>query len=238
MIDYREANSSFCAHLRSLGHTLSLERLPVGDIIIGDRIIIERKTTRDLLDSLVDGRLLSQCRRLYYSATRPLLIIEGVDLFDTRAVHPNAVQGVLSWITLDLGLSVMMTRSTLETALFISMTAKREEKFLKNIESNQQKKPSHESSLIKKPKKIHHGNLSNRWRRAEFRQTEKMLTSIEGIGPKTAAKLTAVGMTIAKLSAVDFQELNALECLSAAQAKAIYLALHSQPPMTNALVFN
>ena len=212
--------------------------MPVGDIIIGDRIIIERKTTRDLLDSLVDGRLLSQCRRLYYSATRPLLIIEGVEIFDTRAVHPNAVQGVLSWITLELGLSVMMTRSTLETALFISMTAKKEEKFLKDIETNQQKKPSLENTSIKKPKKIHHGNLSNRWRRTEIRQTEKILTSIETIGPKTAIKLAAMGMTIAKLSALDFEVLNAVEHLSITQAKAIYLALHSQPPMTKALVFN
>ncbi len=212
--------------------------MPVGDIIIGDRIIIERKTTRDLLDSLVDGRLLSQCRRLYYSATRPLLIIEGVELFNTRAVHPNAVQGVLSWITLDLGLSVMMTRSALETALFISMTAKREEKFLKNIESNQQKNLSPEKSLMKKPKQIHHGNLNDRWRRAEIRQTEKILTSIDSIGPKTAMKLAAVGMTIAKLCALDFEVLNAIEHLSVAQAKAIYLALHSQPPMTNTLVFN
>lgn len=212
--------------------------MPVGDIIIGDRIIIERKTTRDLLDSLVDGRLLSQCRRLYYSATRPLLIIEGVDIFDTRAVHPNAVQGVLSWITLELGLSVMMTRSTLETALFISMTAQREEAFLKDIAINHQKKPSLEKNSIKKPKKIHHGNLSNRWRRTEIRQTKKILASIESIGPKTAVKLAAMGMTIAKLSALDFEILVAIEHLSVAQAKAIYLALHSQPPITNALVFN
>ncbi len=187
---------------------------------------------------MVDGRLLSQCRRLYYSATRPLLIIEGVEIFDTRAVHPNAVQGVLSWITLELGLSVMMTRSTLETALFISMTTKREEKFLKDIAINHQKKSSLENTSMKKPKNIHHGNLSNRWRRTEIRQTEKILSSIESIGPKTAVKLAAMGMTIAKLSALDFEILAAIEHLSVAQAKAIYLALHSQPPITNALVFN
>ncbi len=210
--------------------------MPVGDIIIGDRIIIERKTARDLLDSLVDGRLLSQCRRLYYSATRPLLIIEGVELFNTRAVHPNAVQGALSWITLELGLSVMMTKSTVETALFISTTAKREEGFLQRIETKQ--KPSDTKVLMKKPKQICHGNLSNRWRSAEIRQTEKILTAIEKIGPQTAMNLASMGLTIAKLSTLDFERLNEIEHLSVAQAKSIYLALHSQPPMTNALVFN
>jgi len=64
------------------------------------------------------------------------------------------------------------------------------------------------------------------------------LASIESIGPKTAVKLAAMGMTIAKLSALDFEILVAIEHLSVAQAKAIYLALHSQPPITNALVFN
>jgi ERCC4-type nuclease len=167
-----------------------------------------------------------------------LLIIEGVDIFDTRAVHPNAVQGALSWITLELGLSVMMTRSTLETALFISMTAKREEKFLKDIESKQQKSTLLERSSITKPNQIHHGNLSNSWRRTEIRQTVKILTAIDTIGPKTAHKLAAMELNIAKLTTLNFDKLNEIEHLSIAQAKAIYLALHSQPPMTNALVFS
>ena len=216
---------------------MTLERLAVGDIIIGDRIIIERKTARDLLDSLVDGRLLSQCRRLYYSATRPLLIIEGVELFETRAVHPNAVQGALSWITLDLGLSVIMTKNTLETALFISMTAKKEQNFLNQIENGQEKKVI-TNHMMKKPKIVHHGNLENLWRRADIKQTVKILTSIDKIGPKTANNLAEMGMTIAKISALSFDELNQIKHLSIAQSKSIYLALHCQPPMTNALVFS
>ena len=209
----------------------------MGDVIIGDRIIIERKTARDLLDSLVDGRLLSQCRRLYYSATRPLLIIEGVELFETRAVHPNAVQGALSWITLDLGLSVIMTKNTLETALFISMTAKKEESVLTRIENRQEKKVI-KHHMMEKSKIIHHGNLEQLWRRADVKQTVKILTSIDKIGPKTANNLAEMGMTIAKISALSFDELNQIKHLSIAQSKSIYLALHCQPPMTSALVFN
>ena len=209
----------------------------MGDVIIGDRIIIERKTARDLLDSLVDGRLLSQCRRLYYSATRPLLIIEGVELFETRAVHPNAVQGALSWITLDLGLSVIMTKNTLETALFISMTAKKEESVLTRIENRQEKKVI-KHHMMEKSKIIHHGNLEQLWRRADVKQTVKILTSIDKIGPKTANNLAEMGMTIAKISALSFDELNQIKHLSIAQSKSIYLALHCQPPMTNALVFS
>ena len=209
----------------------------MGDIIIGDRIIVERKTARDLLDSLVDGRLLSQCRRLYYSATRPLLIIEGIELFATRAVHPHAVQGALSWITLDLGLSVIMTKNALETALFISMTAKREEGVIKRIEDSLERKGI-KIHTVNKSNNIQHGNLEHLWRRADVKQTVRILTSIDKIGPKTATNLAEMGMTIAKISALSFDELNQIKHLSTAQSKSIYLALHCQPPMTSALVFN
>ena len=166
-----------------------------------------------------------------------MLIIEGVELFETRAVHPNAVQGALSWITLDLGLSVIMTKNTLETALFISMTAKKEEGLLKRIEDGQDRKAM-KNHMMDKPKIIHHGNLEHLWRRADIKQTVKILTSIDKIGQKTATNLAAMGMTIAKISALSFDELNKIKHLSIAQSKSIYLALHCQPPMTNALVFN
>ena len=41
-----------------------------------NRVLIERKTARDLVDSLIDGRLIHQARRLHAAAPRPLLIVE------------------------------------------------------------------------------------------------------------------------------------------------------------------
>ena len=49
--------------LKLHGHQISLENLTVGDIRISDRILIERKTARDIVDSLIDGRLIHQARK-------------------------------------------------------------------------------------------------------------------------------------------------------------------------------
>ena len=72
VVDHREANSTLPAMLKLHGHDISLESLSVGDIRISDRVLIERKTARDLVDSLIDGRLIHQARRLHAAAPRPL----------------------------------------------------------------------------------------------------------------------------------------------------------------------
>ena len=74
VVDHREANSTLPAMLKLHGHEISLESLTVGDIRISDRILIERKTARDLVDSLIDGRLIHQGCRLHAAAPRPSLL--------------------------------------------------------------------------------------------------------------------------------------------------------------------
>ena len=92
-IDHREGNSTLPAMLKLYGHSISLENLTVGDIRISDRILIERKSARDLVDSLIDGRLIHQARRLHSAAPRPLIIVESNE---TQRVHPNAVHGAMA----------------------------------------------------------------------------------------------------------------------------------------------
>ena len=85
--------------------------LPIGDVAIGDLFVIERKRSDDLLTSLLDGRLVSQARRMMASAPRPLLIVEG-STATARAVHSNAVAGMMALITAEIGLSIITTRNT------------------------------------------------------------------------------------------------------------------------------
>ena len=59
-----------------MGAIVSFENLLVGDIKLAGDITIERKTARDLLTSIVDGRLFKQCVKLIKSTDRPLLLIE------------------------------------------------------------------------------------------------------------------------------------------------------------------
>ena len=130
LVDHREINSTLPSYLTGLGFKTRLTHLPYGDVRLSERILIERKTARDLLASIKDGRLLSQCRSLQASSSRPLLLIEtGGDT--GYALHPNSILGALAHITLDLGIPVMMTKDAKESAHFIAIAARREQDILR-----------------------------------------------------------------------------------------------------------
>ena len=125
LIDHREGRSTLPGYLQGLGFQVMLTQLPCGDIRLSERILIERKSARDLLESVKSSRLLHQCRSLQASSQRPLLLVEtGGE--GNYSVHPNAVLGALAHITLDLGVPVMMVKGPLEAAHFLGVAAKRE----------------------------------------------------------------------------------------------------------------
>jgi Fanconi anemia group M protein len=132
-VDHREGSSALAARLRQEGLTVEIATLPVGDVRIGDRILIERKGTRDFVDSLLDGRLLDQATRLVGAAPRALLILEGADIYQHRVVHGQAIMGALATLTLDYGLSIISAADTAETARFIAVSARRETRMLEHL---------------------------------------------------------------------------------------------------------
>ena len=78
IVDHRE-------HADTLLHTLEMEydfeisvtTLKYGDYFIEPDITIERKTTKDFIASILDGRLFNQAYRLSEFTKRPIIIIEG-----------------------------------------------------------------------------------------------------------------------------------------------------------------
>jgi Fanconi anemia group M protein len=127
-VDDRETSSRVVEVLSTLRVRLAIGRLPSGDYAIGDRILIERKTVRDFVDTLVDRDLFAQLKVLAESAPRPVLIIEGTDdIYTVRDIHPNAIRGTLAAIAVDLGISVLFSRNEEETAQIIGILARREE---------------------------------------------------------------------------------------------------------------
>ncbi len=126
-VDDRETSSKVVEVLSEMGAAIRLERLPLGDYAIGDRILIERKTARDFVDTLIDRDLLGQIKLMAEAVPRPVIIIEGGDLYTQRDIHPNAIRGVLAALALDLGVSLLYTRDDQDTARMLFVLAKREE---------------------------------------------------------------------------------------------------------------
>ena len=131
-LDYRESRSTLPAYLRSIGCKVELTYLPAGDIRVSERILIERKTSSDLGESIKDGRLLNQCRKLIAGSSRPMLVIETGE-GDEHRLHPNAVLGALAYITIELRIPVILTKNALETAHFIHIAKEHEHEFLKSF---------------------------------------------------------------------------------------------------------
>jgi Fanconi anemia group M protein len=127
VIDDRETSSKVVEVLSGLGTAITLQRLAHGDYAIGDRILVERKTARDFVDTLINRDLLGQVKAMAETVTRPILIIEGGDLFVQRDVHPNAIRGVLAAIAVDMGVTLLYTDNAEDTAQMLFVIAKREE---------------------------------------------------------------------------------------------------------------
>ena len=250
-IDHREGKSALAARLRQEGLTVEIVNLPVGDVQISDRILIERKGTRDFVDSLLDGRLLDQATRLVSAAPRAMLVLEGSDLFQHRAVHGQAIMGALATLTFDYGLPVVTSSDTAETARFIAVSARRESKMLEHLSENAQERlraaehPDHvgddaENAAIVAADSAADGNvdsegpildattgpLSEARQREAHGITRSMLEQVPGIGPALASRILDRWPTMAALSGATDEEIVQIPGLSVNLAQEIVRILH------------
>ncbi len=78
VIDYREKSlPKYLQKIEDMGIPMKIGKLPAGDILIADRLLIERKDSYDLYRSVVDGRFFDQLKRLKDAAECSALCIEG-----------------------------------------------------------------------------------------------------------------------------------------------------------------
>ena len=63
-VDYREKASGLIGLLKMEDAVVEVRKVPYGDYVINDSITIERKTARDFLISIIDGRLFNQLSNL------------------------------------------------------------------------------------------------------------------------------------------------------------------------------
>jgi ERCC4-related helicase/ERCC4-type nuclease len=232
ILDHREASSSLAAYLRSMGVEVVFEHLKYGDIQLSDNTIIERKTSRDLLNSLIDGRLMKQCHKLIECSEKPLLLIELGEV--GNAVHPNAVLGAMAHITLDLGIPVMMTKNTIESSHFLTIAAKRESDIIEALNKSSLEIRSINELEVKKKIKAaqeeiglliededYQSALLGRWNTESLRLRIKVLTSIPGIGEKRAKILIEHFGTIAAVLTSSKDELIKIDSITEVVAEKI-----------------
>ncbi|MBX0295943.1 DEAD/DEAH box helicase [Haloarcula nitratireducens] len=128
--DQRELDSTIARDLSTReGIETRLETLAVGDYVLSDRVVVERKTVADFLDTLTGGdrSMFEQVGNATRHYARPVVVIEGGDLYGSRNVHRKAINGALASLAVDFGASVMHTADEGETADLLEVIAGREQ---------------------------------------------------------------------------------------------------------------
>ncbi len=200
--DYREMNSPVVKELARLRIKVEPAQLVVADYIVSEDVAIERKTTEDFLQSLVDQRLFRQLKDLIQEYGSPLLIIEGEKLYGLRAISPNAIRGALASIAVDFRMPILWTKTPVETARLLSIIARREqierdkeisikgEKAPLTISEQQEYLLSRLPGINRKLAErllVHFGSPEH-----VFAATVDELQEVHGIGKKTAEKIRQI----------------------------------------------
>ena len=128
IIDHRESRSNVIRFLAQKDIDLETQQLDVGDYVLSSRIGVERKQVDDFLNSLIQGKLFMQMRKLRHAYSRPILIIEGEGLLTKRNISHNAIFGSFVSIIVDFGIPILTTKNGQETSDFLYVMAKREQK--------------------------------------------------------------------------------------------------------------
>ena len=126
-IDYREKASGLIDLLQEMELILEIGQVRYGDYIINNSITIERKTARDFLISIIDGRLFKQLSNLKKHCSRPLLLIEGNPYETDLAFDPLAIKGALLSTQAIWHVPVIFSSSKEETRDIFLMLGRQEE---------------------------------------------------------------------------------------------------------------
>ncbi len=170
VIDQRETDASIARQLSKRDDvSVRLETLAVGDYVLSDRVVVERKSVADFLSTLTGGdrSMFEQVGDAARHYARPVVVVEGEDLYGTRDVHPNAVRGALASLAVDFDASVLFTDDEDDTADLLHVIAGREQETSDRAVSV-------------------HGEKSAK---TLAEQQEYVVSSIADIGPVTARSL-------------------------------------------------
>ena len=101
IVDERETKSGIPKLLKAIGMNVEMKTLPIGDYIVAPETIVERKSIKDLMASVFDGRLYDQCSRLKEHFANPIVLLEGnVDEIEEITDNPLVFYGAISRVVL------------------------------------------------------------------------------------------------------------------------------------------
>ncbi len=204
--DYREEKSGIPRLIEESGLRVVRKNLSIGDYVISNEIVVERKSAYDFVHSLFDGRLFDQARRLREAYGSAIIIIEGnpVRLRRYRKMTKQ-IYAAISSLLVDYDIKIIYSDNVEHTAIIIESLARR---LLKSRRTA--------VVLHKKPK-------------LETIQEQQLyiIQSFPSIGAKTAEKILEYFGSLREFCNASISDLSRVEGIGAKKAEQIYKILNS-----------
>ena len=210
-IDFREQRSGIVSEIEKLTNKIAFElcTLPTGDYMVGDKIIVERKTLNDFLTSIKTGRIFQQAYRIAQTGKNGLIILEGdKTMVDSSLMSRKAVQGALIHLTVFIGIPVIRSLNIQETATLLIDILN---------QSKQQELPRQKHIISVSP-----GIQINK----KQRQKLFLLQNLPGIGTKKGLALLKTFSTIENILNASPADLTKVRGIGNKLAERIIAILH------------
>ncbi|MCX6681199.1 MAG: DEAD/DEAH box helicase [Methanothrix sp.] len=185
--------------LESLGLLVTVKNLEVGDYVVSDRVAIERKTAHDFVSSIIDPKrnLFRQIADLARTYERPVLILEGRDLYTTQ-MNAGSIRGAMISVAVDYGVPIIPTEDRNETVAVIAQLAQREMR-----EGRSPKVHGHKTARTLKE------------------QQEYLISAISSVGPTVAKNLLKHFGSVEKIMTASSEQLQEVELVGPKIAQRI-----------------
>jgi ERCC4-type nuclease len=202
--DDRELNGGVIDVLRQEDCvSLAVQRLPLGDYLVDDALLVERKRLSDLVSSIKDGRLFVQGRRLACSSLRAAYILEGTgaDLAGS-GMRREAIQGALINLSLYMGIPLLRSRDPAETVQLMLYAARQ-------------------------GRSVTRGTIARPGRRlrTKRRVQARVLQGLPGVGPERAQRLLDRFGSLEAVMHADTEALVSVDGIGKVTAEAIRWAV-------------
>lgn len=205
IVDYRERASGLLELIREHDVFVEVKPLPFGDYIINDSITIERKTARDFLISIIDGRLFTQLSNLKKHCPCPVVLIEGNPCKTDVDIDPAAIKGALISVETIWYVPIVFTCSKEDSVETLLMMGRQDETYKDVVPLRGGYRP----------------------KRLKSRQLY-ILQGLPKVGPTVAKRLLEHFHSVRQIMNASVEELIAVEGIGMVSAKAIREVLDSE----------
>jgi ERCC4-type nuclease len=208
-IDDRERRSPIPDAIAATGaFRIEYRRLSVGDYVVDDALLFERKTLQDLVASIKEGRLFSQALRLAEAKLPAALILEGTSAdLAGGGMRWEAIQGALVTVNLFIGLPVLRARTATETAQTLLFTARQRVAIARGALPRRGRRPKGKAALQR-----------------------YILQGLPGVGPRRAGSLLDRFGSVTGVIGADVEALAAVDGIGAQTAKKIRWSVEERAP--------